>query len=116
MRHVFFILILITIGYNCQAANQDRAVRKAIEAVSKTNTVQKAIAKIEKILIEIIPISRETAITIGSTAIMIGRGKIGTKEIKNLDVEMWGGKIRPDINYNFRKGRADGKLKYTIYW
>lgn len=115
------LIIFITISFSTyihafEPPETHDAGKKALEAVVKTESVKAYLKKAENMLMKILPVERETAATIGSTAIMLTSGKIDTKNIKNMDLNMFGGKIRPDVTHSFREGETEAYVNFSIEW
>lgn len=89
-------------------------MNKLAEAFSKTETGKTAIKNIEKTINNNLPVEKKTAALIGSTAATIAQGKIDTKHVKNINVKMFKGSVRPDAEYDFKEQNTSITLKYNL--
>ena len=116
MRHLCFFIFIVLISYNAIGDPQDEALKKTAEAISKTETVKKYLRNVEKTVVKALPINKEAAATISSTALMLANGRVDTTHIKNMDMEVMGGKLRPDVEYNLSNGEVNSKVKLNWNW
>jgi len=112
MKKLLLILLLPICAY-AQSQN-DRAIGKLSEALPKVPAVKDKIKSVERKLINAIEentfLDRDSAGFIISSAVIASQGKISTKPIKNMKLQVFSGEVRPDIEYDFK----DGDTKTTI--
>lgn len=88
------------------------AIQKTAEAISQTETGKEISRNLEREVFQIIPVEKDTAAIIGTTVVTAIQGKVDTKPIKNMDFNTLGGKVRPDIEYNFNSKDSEAVVKY----
>lgn len=99
MKILIFLFIFFPFSCFCQEKQAITAIQKATLSYP---IIQQTKKNLEQKLFNYIPLSKENA-TIAGTMLLTGAmGKFETKNIKKMDLELFGGKIRPDITYNFR--------------
>lgn len=108
------LLILILCFSYAHAESQDEAVKKTTEAISKTEIGKEVSKNIEKTIVKFIPIDKDTAAVVGSVAVTAAQGKVDTKNIKNMDMDFANGKVRPDLEYNFKENNSSFLLQYNL--
>lgn len=113
MRAILFFTMILT-TYKAFAGDEQEALKKTAEAVSQTETVKTITRNIERAIDQNLPVTKGTAAFIGSTAVTAAQGKVDTKNIKNMDIQMPAGSIRPDAEYDFKDKNSSFKLEYSL--
>ena len=108
------ILIMAITSSNAFADTEDEAIKKTTEAVSKTEMGRQVTKNIENMVNKVLPVDKETAAVIGSTAVTVIQGRIDTKVIKNMDMSLGDGSLRPDVEYDFKDNNSTYLLKYDL--
>lgn len=108
------LLLMLTISIFSHADSGDEAMKKALEAFAQTENGKTMTKNIERIVNNSLPVEKETAAFIGSAAATVAQGKLDTRPIKNMDVEMLGGKVRPDAEYNIKEKKSSITLQYNL--
>jgi len=107
--------IITFISSSIAFANQtNEAVKKTAEAFSKTEIGREISKQFEKAANKIIPVGKEAAAVIGSAAVSAAQGRIDTKSIKNMDMKVIRGTIRPDVEHSFKEGSSSFLLNYNL--
>jgi hypothetical protein len=112
MRHVFLVSAIGLSSITAIADDRDFAIQKTAEAISQTETGKEMLKNLEKEATKLLPVEKDTAVVLGTTAISVVQGKVDTKPIKNMGFETMGGQIRPDLEYNFIKKDTEATVKY----
>lgn len=110
------LFLMVVISFSVLANSEHEALTKAAEAFSKTETGKTVTKNLERTAENILPMEKDTAAIVGSTALTVIEGKIDTSKIKNMDIEILKGKIRPDAEYDFREKNSSVMLKYNLNW
>ena len=98
-----YIAILLFIPLICCSNERDRAIKHSIQAFLKYPKVRTMRKNLEKTIIKTLPIDKPTLQIVLPTTIGLAQGKVDTKVIKKMDIKMMGGKLRPDLEYNFKQ-------------
>jgi hypothetical protein len=96
------------------AENRDEAVKKTTEALSKTEMGKQVTKTLEDVVNRNLPVEKDTAAVIGSVAVTAAQGKVDTKAIKNMDISVIKGSVRPDVEYDFKEKNSSITLKYDL--
>jgi len=86
------------------------AAKQTQKALLSYPVVKKANKKLEQKIYDKMPVSKETAGVIGSTVMTLSKGSVNTRVIKKMDIKMLGGRVRPDVDYNFKNGSTAGAV------
>ena len=97
-------------------AEYNRAINHSFKAILAYPAVKKQKKKIENEIYSKIPLEKETLAIIGSVATTASRGEVNTRVIKKMDFRVFGGRMRPDVNYNFKNGSARGTFNINWNW
>jgi hypothetical protein len=111
---IFILAIIFLYMPMVKADNGDEAIKKTTEAISKTEMGKQVSKSIESAVNKVLPVDKDTAAVIGSVAATAVQGKIDTKSIKNMDIDMAGGSVRPDVEYNFKDNDSSFLVKYNL--
>lgn len=113
MRYI--VLIIFTISTNCYSQADNRAaLRETQRALMSYPQVKQAVKNTERVVIRYLPLPKQYAIYIG-TAFMSGiNGRVDTRAIKGMRMDIAGGQCRPDIFYNFRDNVVGASI--NIQW
>lgn len=110
-----YSFLIVTFSVASHAGNADEAIRAATKAAMEIKPIKKMAKKVERAAINMLPVDKDTAAIVGSTAMTLVSGRISTREIKNLQMDFAGGKLRPDIEYKF-DGEFNSNINYQIDW
>ena len=103
----WFLLCLLCFTKICLAKNESQqAVTHIQKAALSYPLVKGYVRTAERNFYEYLPISREYAGAFGSVAMTAVSGNLNTRQLKNFDIDFYGGKCRPDIIYNFKNKEA----------
>jgi len=105
----------MVLAVKSQANDTERAIRHVQRAILKTETVTKYRKGAQKFIKKSIPESAKKYVsTAGAIAISAARGRIETRRIKNLDIEVLNGNITPNVEYNFRENNLNANIFYRV--
>lgn len=109
------LLLLICLNGFCDynEKNFNEAKKHIQKAILKLPKIRKAKRRLEKYIIKKIPLEKETISFLGSLAMTAYQGKLNTKIIKNMDIDVLGGDLRPDIGYNFNNSEFKSTANLT---
>lgn len=108
------ILFTFILSFNVLANEQERAIKGVQKAILSYPQVKKVKRRLEKKVLNYVPVEKETAGIIGGVALSASQGYVDTKVIKNMNIKVVGGDMRPDIRYNLKNGEAVGS--FNINW
>jgi hypothetical protein len=108
-----FIIVLL-LAPTITFGQEELARKKIIQATLAHPTIKGYKKTVEKKLYKKLPVSKETATIVTSTALTAIKGEVNTEVIKNMDISTFGGKMRPNAVYNWRN-RSIG-LTTNIVW
>jgi len=115
---IFFIQIKLATAeagkHLVSQMSMSQAVAHTQQAILAYPYIKAQTKHLERKLINYIPLEREYIVFTGSVGMAIIRGRLETRPIKNLDTDFMGGRIRPDVFYNF-KGEDKGAY-FNLTW
>lgn len=92
--------------------------REAISSIQKATlsypTIRQYKKNAEQKLFNYLSLDKESAGLLGSVVMTGVNGRVGTRPIKNMNLNIMGGKLRPDVLYNFRTKEATGNMNFVI--
>lgn len=106
------LFLLFTLPLSAQAfENQSKAISMSGKALMSYPSIKEAKESLEHKFIKKTDMNKEAAAVIGSSIVSASSGKIETKHIKKLETEApLGGRLRPDVMYDF----SDKEMNYTL--
>jgi hypothetical protein len=110
----YLLLILLMNFAIASEPNTDQAIKVTQQALLATPTIKTYVKNLEKRIVSHLPIDRNTAGTIAAMGITLGRGQINTDPIKGMRISAFGGKIRPDVSYDFRNKGWGTALRFNL--
>jgi len=114
---VFIIVLLMPFAVYSQTNGQSKEVtKKIIKATLEYPTLKRYKKTAEKKLYKKLPVSKETAAMVVSTAAAASKGEINTKVIKKINISVLGGTMRPDVVYNWKDGNSGATINIGWTW
>lgn len=113
MKRLICLTILFNLSY-VYGGDSKEAAEKTAEAFAKTETGKQFSENVEKVITNSLPIQKEALAIIGSIAITTSQGKLNTKQIKNMNIDLKSGLIRPDIEYDFKEKSSSFLLNLNL--
>jgi hypothetical protein len=110
MNKICFLTILLYIN-NIAVADDSIALSKLGQAVSKTESFKARARAIENRIVDILPVDKEVAGTLGGLTVYAAQGRIGTRDIKNMNMDFFGGLLRADFEYDFKSDATEGFIR-----
>jgi len=114
MKVLFFFILLIKSVYPAGGLTDTTAFKTSTKAFLAYPTIKQYKKNVEDKIYRKLPVSKNTAVAIGSTIMTVTKGSINTKVIKKMDIRVFGGKARPDVDYNFKDNRTVSTI--NINW
>jgi len=111
MRYLILLFIFTTNIFATDADNRDAALKESTKAIMSIPTIRHYRKNLEEAVLGYIPFDKDTVATIGSIGLTAAKGEIDTKVLKKMEIKALGGKIRPDLKYNFRDNVGLGTLR-----
>lgn len=116
MKKIILPIIILAYCRPSMCDNSDVAARKAVEAILKTKEAKEITKRTEKIILQILPVEKEVATTIGTAAVALANKEINTNNINNLGVSIFGGTVRADVKYKLDTQKSDAFVKLNWNW
>lgn len=112
-----FFTIIFTINYSFAINRKEQeAINNIQKAVLKYSTVNKAKKKLEKRVMNIIPLDKKTITAVGTVLTIAKEQKINTRQIKNMNLKILKGNLRPNISHDFKNSETFGSLDFSLSW
>jgi hypothetical protein len=111
-----WLLIYLFFSFQiCFAKDQSTRAIQHIQKAAYTYPVIKGYTKsFEKEFFEYLPVSKEYAGYFGSIAMTAVTGQVNTRKFKNININFFGGYMRPDLVYDLRTKETSGLV--VINW
>ena len=109
----YLIVTFLLISFSCYSNDKERAmkhIQKAILAQPPVVKLRKAASRKAKKMVP--EVAKPYLATVGSIGMSAIKGKIETRRIKNLDFDVLGGNIRPNVEYNFRENTVNANILF----
>lgn len=116
MKKLILPIIIFLYCEACISNDANKATEKVMEALLEVEEIKKVTNRTEKIIEKILPVEKEMVSTIGTAAITLVNKKINTNDINNLDMSLFGGKARADIEYDFKTKKSNTFIQLNWSW
>lgn len=104
---LFIFLVFMSVSWGNDTYRAQKNVLKALAQTQEGKKIKKEIKRMIKN-----NVSEEALTPLSILAVAAYRAEIKTDQIKNLDIDILGLKIRPDMSHNFRSN--DTRLQIGI--
>lgn len=105
---LLLLVLLYFSSISVFADSERQALKTATKAVSEIPEVKEKMKYFERLVFNRLPIEKETAGVVGGVGLTLVEGRVNTKVFKNLDIDFFGGTLRPDFEYDFRDETTSG--------
>lgn len=109
------LVILSLYSGSLLAEDKNQAISHIQKAIVKTDTAIKYRKNLNKAIKESVPEDIKPYLpTLGVIGSAVVSGKIDTQKLKNIDMDIFGGEIRPNLEYDFRQDEVNANINYTM--